>query len=191
MERANQQISQQKWRSRMAKKARMVGATGLPKITESRPDDERITLLNLVAKEAAECLNVSLDTDSPDTIVRAVNDCVRMIQKGRGPIFPADSEVDLLLGCLWASQIVKELNWEWVNLIFHDHNDSKAVGIVAPNRDLAIYPFHFVFGCIENNATVTILLSYNMLKERGKIPDLPPRSYENVMEHIHHLVPPD
>jgi hypothetical protein len=147
-------------------------------------------LLDVVARDAAEYLNVSFDTDSAETIVRAVNDCVREIQKGCGPEFPDGERVDLLLGCLWGSQLVKELNWEWVNVVFHDHGDSEAVGIVSPNRELAIYPFHFVYGCIENNATVTILLAYNMLKG-GRVPVLPPRSYENVMDHVHHIVPPD
>jgi hypothetical protein len=160
-------------------------------ITESPPDNERMKLLDLVAREAAEYLDVSFDTDSPETIVRAVNDCVREIQKGRGPEFPEDAEVDLLLGCLWGSQFVEELNWEWVNVVFHDHGDSKAVGIVSPNRELAIYPFHFVYGCIENHATVTILLAYNMIKDGNRLPAVPPRSYENLMDHVHHIVPPE
>jgi hypothetical protein len=168
----------------------MAHGDGLPNITESPPDAERMRLLAVVAQDAAEYLEVSFDEDSPETIVRVVNDCVREIQKGRGPEFPEDERVDLLLGCLWGSQLVRELNWEWVNVVFHDHGDSEAVGVVSPNREFAIYPFHFVQGCIENNATVKILLAYNMLKG-GQVPALPPRSYENVMDCVHHIVPPD
>ena len=164
----------------------------LPKITESPPDDERMRLLDSVARDAAKYLKLSFDTDSPDTIVTAVNNCIRKIQKGRGPKFPEDEQVDLLLGCLWGFQLVKELNWEWVNVVFHDHGDSTAVGVVSPSRDLAIYPFHFVYGCIENHATVTVLLAFNMLKDRSRnVPTFPPRSYTNVMDHVHHIVPPD
>ena len=163
----------------------------LPNITESRPDEERMRLIQLVTEEAAEILGLSLDADSPDAIVKAVNDCVREIQKGRGPAFPADSEVDLLLGCLWGSQLVRSLNWEWTNVTFHDHGDSKAVGVLSPQRELAIYPFHFVHGCLENGAVVTILLAFNMLKERSSRPDFPAHSYANVMDHVHHIVPPD
>jgi hypothetical protein len=165
----------------------------LPRITESPPDKKRMRLIDLVARDAAKYLKVSVDTDSSDKIVKAVNDCVRKIQKGRWPRFSKDDEeaADLLLGCLWGSQLVKELDWEWVNVVFHDHGDSEAVGVVSPKRDLAIYPFHFVYGCIENNATVTILLAFNMLKDGRRIPALPPRSYENVMDYVHHIVPPD
>jgi hypothetical protein len=163
----------------------------LPNITESRPDEERLTLLGLVTQEAADYLGLSLDTNSPEQIVAAVNDCVRAIKKDEGPAFPEDAEVDLLLGCLWGSQLVRAFGWEWANITFHEHGDSTAVGVVSPTRDMAIYPFHFVCGCIENRATVTILLSFNMLKERLGVPTYPDCSYENVMDHVHHIVPPD
>ena len=163
----------------------------LPNITESRPDEERMRLLGLVAQEAAEYLGLSLDTDSAEYIVAAVNDCVRAIKKGEGPAFPEDAEVDLLLGCLWGPQLTRAFDWEWANITFHDHGDTKAVGVVSPTRDLAIYPFHFVYGCIENKATVTILLSFNMLKERVAASTYPEYSYENVMDHVHHIVLPD
>ena len=45
----------------------------LPNITESRPDEERLTLLGLVTQEAADYLGLSLDTNSPEQIVAAVN----------------------------------------------------------------------------------------------------------------------
>ncbi len=169
----------------------MTDNDNLPNISESRPDEERANLLNLVAQDAAAILGVSLETNSPDEIVAAVNDCARAIKRGEGPAFPEDSEVDLLLGCLWGSQLIRVLDWEWINITFHDHDDSQAVGVVSPKRDMAIYPFHFIHGCIENAATVTILLSFNMLRERAGAPTYPERSYENVMDHVYHIVPPE
>ncbi len=163
----------------------------LPDVTETRPDEERMRLIGLVSKEAAEYLDLSLETNSPNEIVAAVNDCVRSIKKGVGPAFPEDAEVDLLLGCLWGSQLVRAFDWEWTNITFHEHGDPKAVGVVSPTRDMAIYPFHFVYGCIQNHATVTILLSFNMLSERVGTPTYPDHSYVNVMDHVHHIVPPD
>lgn len=168
----------------------MANGDDLPDITESPPDEERLRLLASVAEDAADYLGVSLDEDSPEAIIRAVHECVREIQEGGGPEFDEGERVDLLLGCLWGSQLVRALGWEWVNVVFHDHGDSEAVGVASPNREFAIYPFHFVQGCLENNATVKILLAYNMLSA-GAMPTLPPRSYENVMDAVHYIIPPD
>lgn len=163
----------------------------LPDVTESTPDEERMSLLQLVTQDAAAILGLSLEDDSPDAIVGAVNECVREIKKGRGPDFPPDSEVDLLLGCLWASQLVSSLDWKWANIDLNDESGFKAVGIVSPSRDMVIYPFHFVADCLHNGVVSTILLSYNMLKERVAEPVFKPCSYKNVMNHVYHIVPPD
>ncbi|MFX1398075.1 MAG: hypothetical protein ACFFAS_13645 [Promethearchaeota archaeon] len=99
------------------------------------------------------------------------------------------TSLSLPLGCLWGEQLVRELNWEWAEVIQHDHEDLKIVGVFSEDRSLAIYPFHFVHGCIENKATVTIALAYNMLKEGSSIPKLPSKGYENVMDHINYIIP--
>ncbi len=49
----------------------MTNNDNLPNISESRPDEERANLLNLVAQDAAAILGVSLETNSPDEIVAA------------------------------------------------------------------------------------------------------------------------
>ena len=81
--------------------------------------------------------------------------------------------------------------WQWASVTFHDFEGSQAAGVFSPDRALAIYPFHFVYGCMENGAPVTILLSYNMLVDGTRIPALPKRGYENVMDNVRHVVPRD
>ena len=169
----------------------MTNNSPLPNITDSPPDEERMNLIKLTTQDAAKFLGLKLDTDSPDVIVKAVNDCVRGVKKGGGPAFPEDEEVHLLLECLWGTQLVRALKWEWANIVFHDPSNFKAVGVVSPSRDMVIYPFQFVSACIKNNAIVTILLSYNMLKERMGNATFPPRSYVNVMDRVHHIIPPE
>lgn len=133
-----------------------------------------------------------LDINSPEEeLVRAVDDFVNAWQKGRRPEVPEDDDPSLTLGSLWGQQLVRKLGWQWTGVTFHDHDDSKAVGVFSPDRSLAVFPFYFVYGCIENNAPVTIMLSYNMLVDGTRIPSLPPNGYENVMDHVHHIVPRD
>lgn len=169
----------------------MQNSPELPDISEEDPDAERMHLLHAVAQDAAGYLQLDPDTTPPKTIVEAVNNCIRNIQKGKPAPFPEDEEADLLLGCLWAEQVIKTFGWQWVNVTFHDHDDTKAVGVVSPDRSMAIYPFHFVYGCLENGVIPTVLLSYNMLLESDRVPDYPARSYVNIMDHIRHIVPPD
>jgi hypothetical protein len=91
---------------------------------------------------------------------------------------------------LWGEQLVREFGWEWSAVTFHDHNDSKAIGVFTRDRSLAIYPWHFIVGCLENNATVTILLAFNMLVA-GTIPPQEPNGYLNLMDHVIHIIPPE
>ena len=44
-----------------------------------------------------------------------------------------------------------------------------------------VYPFHYVFGCFENNVYPTILLAFNMLTA-GSIPPLEAGGYVNLMD---------
>ena len=162
----------------------------LPKITESDVPSENAELITKVAASAAEFLQVDPRTASPAEIVEAVDDYVHRMQKGTAPA-PDGEQVEIFFGCLWGQQLVREFGWEWANVTFHDHDDVKALGVFSPDRSLAIYPFHFIIGCLENQAPVTIMLAYNLLKDGSEIPDLPSRGYENVMDNVHHIVPRD
>ncbi len=126
---------------------------------------------------------------APQDIVKALDQCVYDLQQGRGPEFGAEDEPDLILGSLWGEQLVRELGWQWAAVTFHEHDDAKAVGVFSPDRALAIYPFHFIYGCLENGAEVTILLAFNLLVDGSKVPPLAPGTYENVMDNVHYVVP--
>jgi hypothetical protein len=143
-----------------------------------------------VAQDAASFLKIDPKRLSPQQIVEKIDDFVHRLQKGKVTA-PKDEDVNILFGCLWGQQLVADFQWEWANVVFHDHNDSKAMGVFSPDRSLAIYPFHFIQGCIENGAPVTILLSFNMLIDKTRIPKLPARGYQNVMDAVHHIVPRD
>lgn len=98
-----------------------------------------------------------------------------------------NEEVALLLASLWGEQLVRQFGWEWGSMIFHDHGNTTAVGVFSPDRSLAIYPFHFIFRCLEEDAPVTLLLAFQILKDASRIPALPEGGYENVMDNVHHV----
>lgn len=155
------------------------------KITEYPLAAEMLDAIREYAAEAARLLEIGEPEKlSSEAIIEAVNRCVDQRQKGGGPEFEDDEEAALLLGCLWGQQLVRELGWQWVGVTFHEFDNAEATGVVSANRSLAIYPFHFIFECLENKAPVTIQLAFEILKEGRRVPRLPPRSYENVMDNV-------
>lgn len=162
-----------------------------PAITEADPGDEIRDNVRNCSYDAI--IELKLDRKQPASeLVQAVNDHIHQWQKDgqKAPDSPLDHE-PLIYGSLWGEQLVRTLNWEWVNVTFHEHGDTSALGVVSPDRSLAIYPCHFIFGCMANHAPVTIMLSYNMLIDGSSIPTLPPGGYENVMDGVQHIVPPE
>lgn len=160
------------------------------KISEYPLAAEMLDAIRDYAAEAARLIGLqAYETLPAASIVEAVDQAVLQRQKGGGPKFAEDEEAALLLGCLWCEQLVRELRWEWVGVTFHEFDDADATGVVSPNRALAIYPFHFIFECLENKAPVTIQLAFDILKEGRRVPRLPPRTYENVMDNVHHDAP--
>lgn len=125
--------------------------------------------------------------DEPAAIIRSVDEYVFSMQQGE--VSPADEDADINLSCVWGQQLVRELNWEWANLVHHDHGDASAIGVVSPNRALAIYPLNFISGCLNHGVPVTILLAFNMLVAPSRIPSIAPNSYENLMGMVHHIIP--
>ena len=61
-------------------------------VIQSQPSEETMELIDLVAADAVEVLGVSLE-DSPQSIIAAVNDCVRDLQKGAGPELNEDEDI--------------------------------------------------------------------------------------------------
>jgi hypothetical protein len=161
------------------------------KNSEEAIDDEMRPNIVACAEEAAEMLGLNPLFCSPKELVEGVDAFVYAWQKGDRPELTEDEDPALTFGSLWGEQLVNVFGWEWACVTFHDHDDSKAVGVFSPDRSLAIYPFHFIYGCMEDDAPVTILLSYNIMEDGTRIPQLPLAGYENVMDNVHHVVPRD
>lgn len=72
---------------------------------------------------------------------------------------------------------------------FHEHGDSMAPGVLSPDRALAVYPIHFVMGCLQDHTVdTTILIAFRML-EAGKIGSTTPGSSINLMDGVHRIIP--
>jgi hypothetical protein len=147
--------------------------------------------MRLIKKCAADVERlIGIDSRNADarTVVEAINTYASKWQKGERPTDLEDSQYTL--GALWGEQLVATFGWEWTSVTFHEHGDSEAIGVVSPNRSLAVYPFHFLLGCLQDSGVpVTILLAFNMVAE-GKIPQMPAHGYQNLMDGVHHIVPP-
>jgi hypothetical protein len=158
-------------------------------LTESSVPKDTATNLLGAGGEGAALAGVSADAEPP-VIVAALNKYVFenfKKRKPRGVDFWDDRA--LPLGACWGTQLVRQFGWQWAFIVHHDFGDTKAIGVVDKKRSMAIYPFHYVFGCFENKVTPTILLAFNMLLAR-KLPRFKAKSYTNVMDGVRHIVPP-
>jgi hypothetical protein len=158
--------------------------------TEEPIEPSMFSGLEGAAEEAAEIAGVS-SSDTPDSVVAAIDEFVFAWQGGKRPpekvIDPEDAPY--AFGSLWGQQLVRKFGWEWKLVTFHEHGDSTAPGVLSPDRSLAIYPIHFVIGCLQDSTVdCTILLSYNMLKA-GDTGAVEPASYFNYMDGVHRIVP--
>ena len=160
----------------------------MAKITETPIDAEVLGNIQGCASDAASMLGIDANSGEID-LVTAIDEFVFAWQKGDRPEVSADDDLSLTLGGLWGQQLVRKLSWQWASVTFHEHDDASAVGVFSTDRCLAIYPFHFIYGCMENDSPVTIALSFNILLDGSRIPQLPEGSYENVMDNVHHVVP--
>lgn len=147
------------------------------------------------AGEGADLLGISAD-DEPSKVIEAVNRFLEPPKKkswfSKAKVNPeTDNWTDraLPIGSLWGQMMVRYLGWHWASLIQHDRDDFKAIAVVNEDRSLVIFPFHYCFGCLENSVHPTILLAFNML-EAGKIPAQPEGAFVNLMDGVHHIMPP-
>lgn len=161
-------------------------------ITEEPIPDDILGPIKGCALDALKVLGQELAAADPTRIVEAVDEFAYRWQKGLRPpasIVEDGEEARLILGSLWGEQLVKEFGWQWAKVTFHDYGDSIAFGVFAPDRSLAIYPLEFMLGALRDpGVDVTVMLSFNMLKA-GKCLKMPARSYTNVMECVHRIVP--
>jgi hypothetical protein len=158
--------------------------------TEADIDPNTFASLAGAADEGAKLIGVSPSAD-PEAIVEAVDAFVFAWQCGTRPsknAFDPD-DVPFAIGSLWGQQIVRKFGWHWKSVTFHEHGNTSAPGVLSPDRALAIYPIHFVLGCLkDSNVDTTIMLSYNMLVA-GQMNGASAGAYTNVMEGVHRLIP--
>ena len=155
-------------------------------IAESKVEQHLLDQFTAVANDGLQLLKSDAGK-SPKDLIASINEYLSKPAKKKW-FKKVDNWTDkaLPLGTLWGEIFVKEFDWEWVKLTFEDQ--SQAIGVFTKDRSLGFYPWYFVLGCVENEAPVTILLAWNMLQE-GAVPDMEPKTYENLMEGVHHIIP--
>jgi hypothetical protein len=160
-------------------------------IRETAIDPDLRCELDDWARRGVKLLGLDPGHDSAGTIIKSIDRQVFEMQQGRGRLvdLAGDEDAVVILGSAWGAQLVRELGWQWSSVVFHDHGDIPAVGVFSVDRSLAIYPMHFIFGCLEHASPVTIALALTVLKDGSRVPPLPPGSFENVMEHIEDAKP--
>ena len=158
------------------------------RITEHPLAPEILSNLAGSAIEGAALAGVRPDAE-PLKMVAAINTFVAKPPKSWFRKVDNWTERALPLGSLWGAQMVRQFGWEWAGITRHDQGDAQAVGVFDGRRTLAIFPFEFVFGCLESGSYPTILLAFNMLLA-GKIPELEAGGYMNLMDGVRHVVPP-
>jgi hypothetical protein len=164
------------------------------RITEQDIPNEIMGPIKNCANDALKVLGADLAKADPPTVVEAIDDFAYRWQRGETP--PNDVVEDseaarLIMGSLWGEQLIKQFAWQWARVTFHDHCDSVAIGVFSPDRSLAIYPHDFMRACLnDKNVDVTVMLAFNML-QAGTIPKMESKSYTNVMDGVHRIVPRD
>ncbi len=143
-------------------------------------------LLPGAAREGAQLAGVR-ESDEPLRIVEAINAFIANPPKA-GFLKRVDNwnERAMPLGALWGAQLVRQFGWQWA-IVEDDGDDS--IGVVDPQRTMAVYPFDTIYGWLEEGAYPTLLLAFNMLAG-GSLPAFPIRGYEPIMDGISHIVPP-
>lgn len=158
------------------------------KVEESTPDAERLELINAVIKEAGALLGVDPANDPPQQIMEKVNDAIVALALGTETPMSQEEDAHLLLGSLWGAQMARQFRWYWANVVIDDTYNE--VAMIAPNREMIVFPFSFVEACINKLCISTVLLAFNMLLENDRSGEIEPGTYENIMLDIHHIIPP-
>jgi hypothetical protein len=127
-------------------------------------------------------------SQTPTELAAQVDHCVDEWQAGRRPDPEKSDVIDtaLSLGAVWGDQLVRQFGWEWTVVIDGGH---ELYAVAAKDRSLVIYPGYYVKACLDDpTVDCTVALAFNMLVA-GKITGIPPRSYEDVMSGVMHIVP--
>jgi hypothetical protein len=158
-------------------------------VTEETIAEDVQTMLPGAAQEGAALIGVPVEA-SPSAIIRSINEFIANPPKGSW-FKKVDNwnERALPLGALWGVQMIRRFDWQWAMIVDHENDGDKVIGVFDARRSMGVHPFEYVFGCLEEGAYPTIELAYNML-EAGQIPVFEDRAYTNLMDGVHHVVPP-
>lgn len=110
-------------------------------------------------------------TDSPDVLVTAICQLVDD-QRARKAKLTKGALAEIAI--VWGEQLVRVLGWQWATVVYDD--DSKAIGVISPDRSLAHFPLRFLEGVTARKADNTVQLLYNMLRA-GRTPSGKPWGY--------------
>ncbi len=76
----------------------------------------------------------------PQAVIKALDAFVDAWQQGNRPpkeeLDPDDAPY--ALGSLWGEQLIRQFNWQWAMVTFHDHGNYKAPGVLSSDRSLAV-----------------------------------------------------
>ncbi len=158
-------------------------------ISERPVSTEIMALIKGSSTQAAEYFELDPHSTSPAKVVAKIDDLIHRMTRGFEPKFQVQQQPEFLFGSLWGEQLIRELNWHWGTVTYHDFEDASAVGVVSPLAEMVIFPFAFLEACLKEDVPVTVLLSFNMLRDGSSIPELAPESYEDVMQNVQHIVP--
>lgn len=159
-------------------------------ISEEPVPGDTAKLLQGAGRDALRVLKLDQSAE-PHLVVDVIDAFVDAWQEEMRP--PKDEldpdDAPYAMGSLWGEQLVRQFKWDWAMVTFHDHGNSKAPGVLSPDRALAIYPIHFLLGCFrDRRVDCTVALSFNLLVS-GEVNQMPPRGYFNLMEGVRRIVP--
>jgi len=106
------------------------------------------------------------DRDAPTAVLSAVE---RVLGKARTKNRPLGQDACAELGALVGQQYVSHLGWSWVE-VAEDDQDSGLYAVIHPNRDLVIYPLHWMHEIDSDpDREIAIALNFNMVVA-GNVP---------------------
>ncbi len=157
-------------------------------ITDGPIPDETLQKIRACAKGALEDLGPEVAAEGPAGIVAAIDDIMDQIQQDPAGVSQEEgADPTVYFGALWGEQLVAALGWEWAHVDLG--LDEPVLAVVAPDRSLAVYPFHFLAHRLDDpGLDVTVALAFNMLVDKT-IPPMPPGGYVDVMEGVRRIVP--
>ncbi len=156
-------------------------------MTEEKLDPKILADIEASATDGARIVGTKPNLP-PLSIVESIDSWVERAQSKDLAQLDVWTEMALPIGSLWGKVLSREFGWEWTMVIFPNEAEGKAVGIFSPERDLGIFTFHEILGCLKNRALVNILVAFNMLRTGQLIGKARKGEYLNVMPHVSKLV---